>query len=409
LYNEERQEIEYRLAIENGQRYEPYVRDATNENQFPVWCLRNKSAVFINDVENEYSKYVREWDDKPARLLDGSYAAVPRSLIYLPLIAGDRVLGVITTQSFEKNAYTDYDLNILSTLAAYTSIALDNADAYRRLGATLDKVKSMQAQLVTQEKLASLGQLTAGIAHELNNPLNFVNNFAEVNTELISDLRASISNYPEVLAEVDSILGDVARNGTLIEEHGRRAKGIVASMMQHASDGSASATVTDINMLVGEHIDLVYHGKVAQIDGVNINLTRDFQEGVGSSLVVASDIGRVLLNLLGNAVDAVVERAALEDGMYRPSVRVTTRKKPGRIEIGIEDNGMGIPADFQEKIFEPFFTTKPTGTGTGLGLSLSHDIITQAHGGTLSVESEPGKGARFVVTLNAVVVKRGVS
>ena len=201
------------------------------------------------------------------------------------------------------------------------------------------------------------------------------------------------------MTDLEDLLNDLKQNAEKINEHGQRADGIVHGMMQHASGGTGQREMTDINQLVSEHIDLAYHGKRAHVPDLQIEIERDLEGDVGTVEVVPQEIGRVLLNLLGNAFDAVHEHAIEIDGAYEPTVTVSTRQNDGSVEIRVMDNGPGIPAEIKGRIFEPFFTTKPTGSGTGLGLSLSYDIVTQGHGGMLTVESEEGHGATFIVTL----------
>ena len=270
--------------------------------------------------------------------------------------------------------------------------------AHIELQETHTHLKDTQAQLVQQEKMASLGQLTAGIAHEIKNPLNFVNNFAEVNEELADEAIEGLERGEEK-TELLAILQDLKQNAQVINQHGKRADGIVQAMMQHASSSTGQREVTDINQLVAEHIDLAYHGKRAKVPDMTVEIRRDLAATTGTVEVVPQEVGRVLLNLLGNAFDAVHEHMVKVDGAYTPTVTVSTRGIEGQVEIRVSDNGPGIPAEITDRIFEPFFTTKPTGTGTGLGLSLSYDIVTQGHGGTLTVESEEGQGATFIVTL----------
>jgi C4-dicarboxylate-specific signal transduction histidine kinase len=260
--------------------------------------------------------------------------------------------------------------------------------AHIELQKTHAHLKATQAQLVQSEKMASLGALTAGIAHEIKNPLNFITNFAEVNQELAEELREALANGEDP----GEIIDDLERNAEIINQHGKRADGIVSAMMQHASGGTGKREPTDVNALLEEYVNLAYHGKRAQKEGFTCEIERDYDEAVGSVEVIPQDMGRVFLNLLSNAFDAVSDQD-------QPTVSVQTRQTEKAIEIRVTDNGPGIPKDVQEKIFEPFFTTKPTGSGTGLGLSLSYDIVTQGHGGTLTVESEEGKGATFVVSL----------
>jgi len=266
--------------------------------------------------------------------------------------------------------------------------------AHTELTTAHEHLKATQQQLVHAEKMASLGALTAGIAHEIKNPLNFVNNFASLARELVVELKEETD--PD---EIQAILSDLDLNTKKIEEHGQRADGIVRSMMQHARAGSGEREMVDLNALVAEHIALAYHGKRAQIPDFNAEIERDLGADVGKVEVVPQDLGRVLLNLLGNAFDAVRERAAQVNGQYAPTVKISTRRVGDAVEIRVADNGSGIAEEVREKIFEPFFTTKPTGSGTGLGLSLSYDIVTQGHGGTLTVESEEGEGSHFIILL----------
>ena len=261
-------------------------------------------------------------------------------------------------------------------------------------------LRDTKDRLVQQEKMASLGQLTAGIAHEIKNPLNFINNFAEVNEELADELRQAYDANPDIkLAELLDVLDDLKQNAQVINQHGKRADGIVHAMMQHASGGTGQHQPTDVNALVSEHVNLAYHGKRAQVPDLHVTVKRDLDAQAGTVDMVPQEIGRVLLNLLGNAFDAVHEHAVSLDGAYTPTVTVSTRQVEDQLEIRVSDNGPGIPSEIRDRIFEPFFTTKPTGTGTGLGLSLSYDIVTQGHGGMLSVESTEGEGASFIITL----------
>ena len=253
--------------------------------------------------------------------------------------------------------------------------------------------------------MASLGQLTAGIAHEIKNPLNFVNNFAVLSIELSEELSKELESNKEqtvasVLDEVEELLVDLRFNAQKISEHGQRADSIVRGMLEHSRGHADERRPLEINGLVDEYVNLAYHGMRARQPDFNVTLERDYDEAVGTLEVVPQEMGRVLLNLLNNAFYAVYERRLALDGTFEPRVSVSTRALGDRLEIRVEDNGGGIPEAIRDRIFEPFFTTKPTGSGnTGLGLSLSYEIVTQGHGGTLSVESEEGEGATFVVSL----------
>ncbi len=397
IWHPDRQEIEYRMAIEDGKRYQPYVRDARDKNQFPVWCIDHREPVFINDVEVEYSRYIERYAHESGKLEDGTVARQPRSLIYLPLTSQDRVLGVITVQCFDRNAYTADDLNILRTMAAYASVALDNANAYRKLDGTVAELRQTQQQLVQQEKMASLGQLTAGIAHEIKNPLNFVNNFADVNAELAGELRELVTanaSLDAVRGELDELASSLQMNAKQISKHGKRADSIIKGMMQHARTGDSERFPVAVNDFVEEYLMLGWHGYRAQHPEVSVSIERRYDEKVGNATVVPQDMGRVILNLVANALDVLRPR---KDGV----LTVETQQEGGFVTIRVSDNGPGVPSHIKSKIFEPFFTTKPSGEGTGLGLSLSHEIVTQGHGGTMRVEDSPGGGATFVISIPA--------
>jgi len=263
---------------------------------------------------------------------------------------------------------------------------------------TLSDLKETQAQLVQQEKMASLGQLTAGIAHEIKNPLNFVNNFAELNEELAGEAREALDEGDA--EEAQAILADLKTNAAQISKHGKRADAIVQSMMQHAGSGKGQRVMTDLNALVDEYLTLVCSGFSAKYPNCKSEFERHFDENLPRVAIIPQDFGRVLINLLNNAFEALVDKKNASPESYVPRVILSTRAADGWAEIRIADNGTGIPAEIIRQIFEPFFTTKPTGQGnTGLGLSLSFDMIHQGHGGSLTVESEEGAGATFIISL----------
>lgn len=264
----------------------------------------------------------------------------------------------------------------------------------RELTDLLEQLTSTQERLVTQEKLASLGHLTAGIAHEIQNPLNFVNNFSELCMELIKEL-AEEKNEEERKALLSNLSTTLAK----INKHGKRADSIVRNMMLHSRSGSSEKTPADINKISEEYLHLAYHGVRAKDPTFQCQLEFSPNTDLPKVNIVQQDISRVILNLLSNAFYAVNKRKKTGERDYTPLVKLSTRKIHNAVEIQIEDNGTGIPAAIKEKVFQPFFTTKPTGEGTGLGLSLSYDIITKGHGGQFSVESEEGKGTAFILTL----------
>ncbi len=264
------------------------------------------------------------------------------------------------------------------------------------LNQSLEQLKSAQSQLIQSEKMASLGELTAGIAHEIQNPLNFVNNFSDVNIELIEDLKSELATGNG--QEATAIANDIKENEQKINHHGKRADAIVKGMLQHSRTSTGKKEPTDINALADEYLRLAYHGLRAKDKDFNANFKTSFDESIGKIEVVQQDIGRVLLNLYNNAFYAVHEKKKQLNGTFEPIVEVSTKKVDNKVEISVRDNGSGIPAKNVEKIFQPFFTTKPTGQGTGLGLSLSYDII-KAHEGELKVETKEGEGAEFSVHL----------
>ena len=261
---------------------------------------------------------------------------------------------------------------------------------------TLTELKSTQSQLIQSEKMASLGELTAGIAHEIQNPLNFVNNFAEVNKELITDMEVAIQDGN--LQEAKDLARNIADNQEKINSHGKRADAIVKSMLQHSRTSSGQKELTDINELCDEYLRLTYHGYRAKDKSFNAKLNTNFDPTIPKSNVVRQEIGRVLLNVINNAFYAVNEKAKSSANGYEPSVTVTTKLSNGKTEVCVQDNGNGIPESVKEKIFQPFFTTKPTGQGSGLGLSLSYDIV-KAHGGELIVRTDEGIGSEFIIRL----------
>jgi two-component system, NtrC family, sensor kinase len=265
-----------------------------------------------------------------------------------------------------------------------------------KLEQALDKLKSTQSQLIQSEKMASLGELTAGIAHEIQNPLNFVNNFSEVNIDLIRELKDEVIKGN--LNEVREIADDIESNSEKINNHGKRADAIVKGMLQHSRTSSGQKELVDINALCNEYLRLAYHGLKAKDQSFKASYHLDPDKIMPHANIVPQDIGRVLLNLLNNAFYAVKEKHQTNVAGYEPTVTVTTKKVEDKVEVSVKDNGNGISQKLLDKIFQPFFTTKPTGEGTGLGLSLSYDIV-KAHGGELKIETKEGEGTEFIMVL----------
>jgi signal transduction histidine kinase len=281
----------------------------------------------------------------------------------------------------------------------------------KKVETTLINLKNTQSQLIQSEKMASLGELTAGIAHEIQNPLNFVNNFSELNRELIAELKEEVGKGD--LEEVKAIADDIAGNEEKINHHGQRASSIVKGMLEHSRTSSGQKEPTDLNALCDEYLRLAYHGLRAKDKSFNADFKTELDPNLPKINVIPQDIGRVLLNLINNAFYAVSSKASdyakassdkssIEGNDYKPTVTVKTKKHYKLIEIRVKDNADGIPSNIINKIFQPFFTTKPTGQGTGLGLSLSYDIITKGHNGTLEVDTTEGIGSEFIIQLPVV-------
>lgn len=397
IYNEGTHCLDFPATMEKNQVLPAYSLPLSDENRLAVWCYIQGKDVIINDYGVDYGNYIRELQPPIA-------GENPESILYLPLVYNERVTGVITAQSFRKNAYTAYHLTMLRNLAAYSAIALDNADAYRKLRDVVEDLKATQEKLVTQSKLAALGALTAGIAHEIKNPLNFVNNFAELIIDLVDELREQFLKQQEKFAkderaEIEVILTTLQQNALKVQEHGKRADSIVKSMLQHSRGKAGERQLTDLNAVLAEDINLAYHGMRAQDSSFNAKIETDLDPAVGKLNLIPQDVSRVFLNIISNGFYEAHRKKVEQGGEFTPTLTVSSKNIGQLVEVRIRDNGNGIPEKVREKLFTPFFTTKPTGKGTGLGLSLSYDIIVQQHGGELTFESQEGQFAEFIIRL----------
>ena len=333
-----------------------------------------------------------------------------RTIVGVPMLREGAPIGVLTLSRSEVRPFTDKQIELLTTFADQAAIAIENVRLFqsveartRELAASLENLRTTQDRLVQTQKLASLGQLTAGIAHEIKNPLNFVNNFSGVSAELIDELQEALKDVnlnEKRRKEINELTNMLRGNLEKVVQHGKRADAIVKNMLLHSREGSGEHRVVDINVLVEESLNLAYHGKRAEKQGFNITLERSFDPAAGQADVFPQDITRVLLNLISNGFYAATKRKAEADsGSYEPTLAASTRSLGDRVEIRVRDNGSGIPPEVKEKVFNPFFTTKPAGEGTGLGLSISHDIIVKQHGGTIEVETQPGEYTEFRIVL----------
>ncbi len=392
IYNAEKGEILYKSFIDMGVKLPEFRIQLTDLDRPAVWCVTHKKDVFINDFEKEYGNYVE-------RLPKPRAAGQPKSLLFCPLMVESRLIGVITVQSYKAQAYTTYHLDILKTLASHTAVALDNASAYETLHQAMSDLKETQAQLVHAEKMASLGELTAGIAHEIQNPLNFVNNFSELSADLMKELEEEVKKTPQDKDIIAELIADLSANMEKIAHHGKRASSIVSGMLEHSRKSSGERRAVDLNALLDEYLKLAYHGYRAKDAQFNAKLTTEFDESLPTLLVAPQDLSRVFLNLFNNGFYAANEKAKQQGNGFISELHVRTKNFAEYVEIRIRDNGNGIPPATLTKIFQPFFTTKPTGQGTGLGLSISYDIITKQHGGELTVNTKENEFAEFIIRL----------
>ena len=361
-----------------------------------------RAPVYVADVQQ----------DPSVRTLGGIHA-----VLAVPLLRDDKVVGGLVIRRRTEAGFAPTIPTLLQTFAGQAVLAIENAQLFQELAArgeearrariaaeaTLAHLRRAQDQLVQAEKMASLGQLTAGIAHEIKNPLNFVNNFSALSAELIDELQEVLAPEPlgeTVRAEIADLTTLLKGNLEKVVQHGKRADGIVKSMLEHSRGETGERREVDLNGVIEEALNLAYHGARAQDQSFNITLERDYASTLKPIELAPQEMTRVFLNLFGNGFYATTKRMRENgDGSYRPSLTVGTREEGDAVEVRVRDNGTGIPAEIKDKLFQPFFTTKPTGEGTGLGLSISYDIVTQQHGGTITVESEPGAFTEFTIRL----------
>ena len=337
-------------------------------------------------------------------------AVTYRSIAAVPLLHEGNPIGAIAVARANAGSFPKRQIVLLQAFADQAVIAIANVRLFdevqartRELAKSLEDLRTTQDRLVQTQKLASLGQLTAGIAHEIKNPLNFVNNFSGVSAELIDELQEALKDVglnEKRRTEITELMDTLRGNLDKVMQHGKRADAIVKNMLLHSREGSGEHRPIDINALVEESLNLAYHGARAEKQGFNISLERSFDPTTGEADVFPQDITRVLLNLISNGFYAATKRKAeANGGDYEPTLAATTKNLGDRVAITIRDNGTGIPPEVKERLFTPFFTTKPAGEGTGLGLSISHDIIVKQHGGSIEVDTQPGEYTEFTIVL----------
>ena len=396
------------VAFGYPQAFMDYVKDIPvelNRDTGTGRALLDSKVTHIPDVEAD-PEY--KWTD--AQKLGGYHA-----MLGVPMLREGEPIGVLTLTRKDSRAFTDKQIELVTTFADQAAIAIENVRLFesveartRELMASLEELRTAQDRLVQTEKLASLGQLTAGIAHEIKNPLNFVNNFSSISVELIDELRQALAGAnlnDKLRAQISEIADMLQGNLDKVVQHGKRANSIVKNMLLHSRQGSQEHRPVAINAIVEESLNLAYHGARAEKQGFNITLERSFDPAAGEVDVFPQDITRVLLNLISNGFYAATKRKAETDGSdFEPTLAAATKSLGDRVEIRIRDNGTGIPSHVKEKIFNPFFTTKPAGEGTGLGLSISHDVIVKQHGGSIEVDTQPGKFTEFRIVLPRAAV-----
>jgi signal transduction histidine kinase len=368
-------------------------------------AVATRRPALVDDLATEPA-----YLDRDPWMIAGVDEAGIRSMCAVPMLKDAELVGVMAFYRREVKPFTEKQIALVENFAAQAVIAIENArlltELRRRtedLTQSLNELRTAQDRLVQTEKLASLGQLTAGIAHEIKNPLNFVNNFSSVSVELIDELQQELAKVKVDAAareEIDDLAETLKGNLDKIVQHGKRADSIVKNMLLHSRSGSGEHRPVDVNALVEESLNLAYHGARAEKQGFNITLERAFDPAAGEVDLYPQEVTRVLLNLISNGFYAAHKRKTLADGGdFEPKLAAATKDLGDRVEITIRDNGTGIPPEVKEKMFNPFFTTKPAGEGTGLGLSISHDIIVKQHAGTIGVETEPGKFTEFTIVL----------
>ncbi|MGG9962203.1 ATP-binding protein [Ferruginibacter sp. SUN106] len=367
------------LVLKPAKKLTEYYQNVNADSTVKYWKVYSAANDSVNSLRtNQQIQMLTFEEDQRKRDIEAAEVAYQNKIRTGLLLGGLTVFSLVAIILYRNNR--------------------QKQKANRTLEKTLTDLKSTQTQLIQSEKMASLGELTAGIAHEIQNPLNFVNNFSEVNKELLVELKDEIKKGN--LDEVTAIADDLISNEEKINHHGKRADAIVKGMLQHSRSSSGVKEPTDINALADEYLRLAYHGLRAKDKSFNATLKTNFDETIGNINIIPQDMGRVILNLITNAFYAVQEKSSLKDltSLYEPAVSVNTKKEGNKVLISVSDNGNGIPSKVLDKIFQPFFTTKPTGQGTGLGLSLSYDIV-KAHGGELKVETKAGEGSTFIIQL----------
>lgn len=404
LYDDEKERINYRLIIRKDQKGEPFSVDATSGGRLDAMCLTYKQEIFIDNLGGNIAGLQKHypWLESADEFVGLEPDSM--SVIYLPITIERKIVGVLSVENKRKFAYKKGDLDMLRNLASYVAIAIMNAKSFEELTKAHEDLKQAQRRLVQSEKMASLGRLSAGIAHEIKNPLNFIKNYAEGTSELCDELNEDMADLkedidPKEFEYLSETVADIQNYLETIVKNSQRIDGIVKSMTAHARGSVGEKEPTDLNKFIKEYVKLAYNGFRGQYKDFVANFEHIFDANLGEVRVIRQELSRVLTNLADNGCYSTMKKKEKLNGTFMPQIIISTNDLGDFAEIRVRDNGFGIPKKALDKMFEPFFTTKPTGEGTGLGLSLSYDIITGGHGGSMKVETVEGEFAEFIITI----------